>query len=235
MRTYAIGDIHGCLHTLKDLLHKLRLGPDDRVIFLGDYIDRGPFSKQVIDFLKTIVDSKQYIALMGNHERMCVDSYDGSGYWGQVWMQNGGIETIDSYDERTEAQKRRPAFEDYEAEEVWRANLPKVSKEHLNWMRQLPVKYETEKFFFCHAGVDPEVELDDQTPDDLLWIRGEFLKSKKNFGKIVVFGHTPLEDVTIKDNYIGVDTGCTYGHKLSAICLETMTVYHATHNDKDEL
>ena len=94
MKTYAIGDIHGCLHTLLALINKLPLERQDKLIFLGDYIDRGDHSKQVVDYVKSMTESGQAIALMGNHERMCIDANGGSGYWQQIWTKNGGYDAI---------------------------------------------------------------------------------------------------------------------------------------------
>lgn len=233
MRRYVIGDIHGCYFTLLDLINKLSIEKGDKLIFLGDYIDRGPHSKRVIDYIMSI-EGPDVITLMGNHERMCVDANRGSGYWGQTWMNNGGGITVDSYDERTEEEKVRPSLLYPELQDEWRAKLPRVSEEHIQWMESLPVFYEDDDFFYCHAGIDPDYSFDDQIEDDLLWIRNRFLKSENVWPKKIVFGHTPMQKVQIKENKIGVDTGACYGNMLSAICLDTMTVYSVPHNDKDE-
>lgn len=239
MASFAIGDIHGCFYTLLDLMNKLRLESGDKVIFLGDYIDRGPHSRLVLDYLIDIVDQKNIIALMGNHERMCVDSYNGSAHWGQVWMQNGGGATVDSYDERPEEERtsRPPANlgdeESMEARARWYESLPQVSKEHIAWMADLPTAYETDDFFFVHAGIDPEEPLEEQTEQDLLWIRNQFVTYAFPLPKRVVFGHTPFEKAQILSNKIGIDTGCVYGGKLTAINLDSMTLIQAEKNDKD--
>lgn len=235
MRHYAVGDIHGCYHTLLDLMNKLPLESQDKLIFLGDYIDRGPHSKQVVDYVRGITGpDTNNIALLGNHEKMCIDSYRGSGYWGSTWMDNGGRETIDSYDTRTDEQKRKPSMAlDMEAYHEWKEHLPRVSQEHIEWMASLPLFYETDEYYFVHAGIDPEEELEYQCEQDLLWIRGEFINYAMRLPKRVVFGHTPFEKAQVLSNKIGIDTGCVYGNKLTAICIETGTLFQAEHNDKD--
>jgi len=237
MKNYVIGDIHGNYFSLINLLNKLPMQNYDKLIFIGDYIDRGPHSKRVVEFVKELQESGQAVALMGNHEKMCLDSYRGSGYWGQVWMRNGGGKTIDSYDTRTKEEKKQPSFadEDYEEKyDIWMSRLPEVSKEHLDWMESLKLSYEVDGYFICHAGIDPEVELEYQSEDDLLWIRNEFITYALPLPKKVVFGHTPFEKPQILSNKIGIDTGCVYGNKLSAYCLETAEVFSVEQDDRDE-
>ena len=237
MRTYVIGDIHGCYHALLALMNKLPIESDDKIIFLGDYIDRGLHSKQVIDYVKELTDAGKAIALMGNHEKMCIDTYRGSGHWGQTWRNNGADKTIDSYDTRTDDEKIRPPFlgddESQELRAQWHENLPRVSAEHVDWMQDLPLYYEDENFLYVHAGINPETEFEYQCADDLLWIRGEFINYPHNFKKRVVFGHTPFEKPQLLSNKIGLDTGCVYGNFLSAMCMESGMVYKAEHDDRD--
>jgi len=233
-RVFAVGDIHGCFYTLLDLMNKLPLESGDKLIFIGDYIDRGPHSKQVVDYVKSLTDAGQAIALMGNHEKMCIDTYTGSGYWGQSWMNNGGGLTIDSYDTRSEAERVSPPMFDADARDEWHKNLPRVSKEHVEWMESLPLYHIDGDYMFVHAGIDPEVELEYQIDDDLLWIRGKFINYGMQLPKRIVFGHTPFEKVQFLSNKIGIDTGCCYGNKLTAICIDSGTIYTADHNDKDD-
>lgn len=236
MSHFVVGDVHGCFHTLVKLINQLPMESGDKLIFVGDYIDRGPHSKQVVDFVKELTESGQAIALMGNHEKMCVDSYNGSGYSTQTWVCNGGEATIESYDERTDEEKKRPSkVLDEEAYHAWRSNLPRVSKEHVEWMANLPLSYEIDDFFICHAGIDPEVPLDRQFEDDLLWIRGEFINYNKCLQKRVVFGHTPFKKPQILSNKIGIDTGCVFGHSLTAVCLESLEIYQEAQDDRDEI
>lgn len=233
MRIYAVGDCHGCFYTLLDLMNKLPLESGDKLIFVGDYIDRGPHSKQVVEYVKSLTDAGQAIALMGNHEKMCIDTYTGSGYWGQTWMQNGGDTTIDSYDTRSEDERKHPKIFDEEARNEWLANLPRVSKEHVEWMQSLPLYHIDGDYMFVHAGIDPEVEIEYQTEDDMLWIRGKFINYEMALPKRIVFGHTPFETAQVLSNKIGIDTACVYGNRLTAICIDSGTLYSADHNDKD--
>ncbi len=233
MRTYAIGDTHGCYYTLLALLNKLPLERQDKLIFLGDYIDRGNYSNQVVEYVKSMTDSGQAIALMGNHERMCIDANGGSGYWQQVWTQNGGYNTLDSYDTRTEEEKIIPPAFDTEKREVWNSKLPRISEDHIKWMMDLPLMHEDDKFYYVHAGFNPLYTIEQQTSDDMLWIRNKVAKFERNWGKIVVFGHDPFEKPLIMASYIGLDTGCVYGNYLSAMCMETRTLFKAEHDDRD--
>jgi len=229
MKTYAIGDIHGCYHTLLRLINKLPFEQGDKFVFLGDYIDRGLYSKQVVQYVKELTESGQAIALKGNHEDMCTKKRDA-----QIWISNGGDTTLNSYDTRTPEEKVRPDFRDEEASALWRKNLPKVPKEDKEWMEKLPLFYEDDKYFYVHAGVYPELELENQIEDDMLWIRNRFLNSKVFFGKIVVFGHTPMNKVLIQKNKIGIDTGCVYGLELTCYCPETNTYYSEKLNERDQ-
>ena len=233
MRTFAIGDIHGCYYTLLELMNKLPLESGDKIIFLGDYIDRGLHSKQVVQYVKEMADAGQAIALLGNHEKMCIDTYNGSGHWGQTWRNNGAEQTVDSYDARSPEDKIMPPMFDTERRDEWNANLPKVSNEHITWMESLPLTHEDEKYIYVHAGINPDYPMNEQVEDDLLWIRNKFLNCPTQYPKIVVFGHTALEKPIIKHNFIGLDTGCVYGNFLSAMCMESGTLFKAEHDDRD--
>lgn len=235
MSNFVVGDVHGCFHTLVKLINQLPMESGDKLIFVGDYIDRGPHSKQVVDFVKELTESGQAIALMGNHEKMCVDANLGSGHWGQTWMMNGGGATIESYDTRSEDERAIPPTFDTEARAKWHENLPRVSKEHVEWMASLPITHEVGDFFICHAGINPEFSLEEQREDDLLWIRNEFITYAMPLSKRVVFGHTPFKKPQILSNKIGIDTGCVFGHNLTAVCLESLEIYQEAQDDRDEM
>jgi serine/threonine protein phosphatase 1 len=208
-RTYSIGDIHGCLRQLQDLVDccKQDTGAQElKLIFLGDYIDRGPDSRGVIDFLIDLqtYSPDQIICLMGNHEVMLLDAINNEG-GESLWLQNGGIETLRSF--RTSKA----------------ANIP---DEYQAWLRSLPKFYDDGKRFFVHAGVHPDRPLDRQNEHDFLWIREPFLSTEKNYGRLVVHGHTPtptgLPDQ--RPNRLNIDTGAVYGRSLTAAVFTDQSV-----------
>lgn len=203
MNTWVIGDIHGCYHTLRDLMDKIPTATN--LVFVGDLIDRGPWSKDVVTYVKGLVDSEEAICLKGNHELMaCTDI--------PLWMYNGGKACIDSY----------------KGEEP-------LLQEHIEWFKTLPLYHETEDVFIVHAGVDPEYDLDDQYGNEMLWIRAKWLNSQRNYGKRIIFGHTPMKEVMFSSwGHVGIDTGCIYGYKLTAYCVETGEILSAPQNEKDK-
>ena len=204
---FAIGDIHGNLSHLQRLIEEIKpaLNPQrDTLVFLGDYIDRGPDSKEVVDFvLKVRKEFPHVVCLKGNHEAMFLDWFlDGKNY--DLYLYNGGGATIRSYSQ--------------EGEFI----LPQA---HLEFFTSLLLYYETEQYIFVHAGLRGDIPLEEQDPNDLIWIRDEFILSPHDFGKIVVFGHTPLQGVFIAPNKIGIDTGAVYGGKLTCLELPTQKRY----------
>ncbi len=217
MITWVIGDIHGCLNQLNIMLDKLNEAGWDRLIFLGDYIDRGPDSKGVIDTIMSLQKDfglDKIIALKGNHEDMCLHNYAYKNnldrQLGGAWSCNGAKQTIDSFN----------AFGGYEP----------IPDEYLEWMNNLPLMCEDENAYYVHAGFLPEVEPAYQLEEDMLWIRHEFLNSDYDWGKPVIFGHTPVKLVQDLGNKIAIDTGCVYGEYLSAYCVEAKKVLKVTNN-----
>jgi serine/threonine protein phosphatase 1 len=196
--TYVIGDIHGCLRPLQRLLKKIAPQPGDEVIFIGDYIDRGPESREVVEMLLGLPYPSVF--LLGNHEKMLLDYLTGDD--GGIYLPNGGLATLKSYGG------------DF-------ANIPPA---HLSFFHGLRPKYETPGFLFVHAGIRPMVPLDNQTVDDLVWIRQEFFQFVGRYPKPVVFGHTPLRQVLLTPDRIGIDTGCVYGGKLTCVKLPSREV-----------
>lgn len=206
MRTIVIGDIHGCYEELKQLIVDLKDNREynkdtDRLIFLGDYIDRGKDSRKVIEYIKELQEeNNNVIALMGNHEKMCIDfmarSYDG-------WLYNGYIPTIDSYGSYKELEK------------------------DIGWMRSLPLYYEDENFIYVHAGINPNKPLEQNSEFELLWQREDFIYNRTKINKTVIFGHTPSQLMTDSDKpyktsagHIGIDTGCVFGGYLTALIIK---------------
>ncbi len=202
-RLYAIGDIHGRLDKLKALM--ARIDPDprkDTLVFLGDYIDRGPDSRGVVDFVLNLQSGYRNVAcLIGNHERMFLD-YIRDGGNRDFYFLNGGRMTLTSYGLSGNEDAREGDF----------------PSAHIHFLKSLLPYYETEDYIFVHAGLRPGVPLKKQDPDDLLWIRGEFIFAPGRFGKTVVFGHTLFHQPFINDGKIGIDTGAVFGGTLT--CLE---------------
>jgi serine/threonine protein phosphatase 1 len=200
MRTLAIGDIHGAHTALTTLLKSVEPRPDDQLIFLGDYIDRGPASRQVIDTMLELKKSFSPVFLRGNHEAMMLEARRDS-LKGNLWRSNGGLETLESYS--AGFQKR------------WASAIP---KEHWNFIEHTKRFFETDTHVFVHASLDPELDMDDQ-PDWLLY--WEFLDRLKphQSGKRIICGHTPQRSGKIKNVGFAVciDTAAATGGWLTAL------------------
>jgi serine/threonine protein phosphatase 1 len=219
IRLYAIGDVHGRLDLLERMHGVIReeiereKPADWRVIHLGDYVDRGLQSRQVLDFLDAArsADSRM-IMLAGNHDRGFVD-FLAEPSSDSLFMQNGGIQTAASYG---------VPF-DYQAADLdrFQAALAKsVPAEHLSFIQSCDFSASFADFFFCHAGIRPGVPLEKQDPDDLTWIRGEFLRFTGLHPKIVVHGHTITSEPEVLANRVNVDTGACYSGTLTAFAVD---------------
>lgn len=210
-KIFAIGDIHGCLNKLQRLINKLPVNNEiDILVFIGDYIDRGGFSKEVIDYVIELHDKfKNIIFLSGNHEQMFINYLAGTEE--EMYLHNGGRATLISYG-------ISPASSPAERKAAIPAN-------HLNFFRSLLPYYETDAYIFVHAGLMPGLSLQQQTIHDLLWIRQEFISSDYDFGKRIIFGHTPLKSPLIESNKIGIDTGAFSGGKLTCVELPEVKIH----------
>ena len=204
-RTFVVGDLHGCVDELNCLLDALAPTADDTICFLGDYIDRGPSSKDVIDrLIRLRLEGPGCTFLKGNHEDMFLDFMGERGAYGEAFLFNGGEATLLSY-----------GLEGRDCKSV-AANIP---PEHLDFLRSLAMRFVQGTFLCVHAGVEPTRALDDQRDEDVLWIRDAFIANPHPFGYTVLFGHTPQREVLLDPPYkIGLDTGLVYWNKLS--CLE---------------
>ena len=209
-RLFAIGDIHGCIDELSVLLGAIDPQPGDKLVFLGDYVDRGPSPKAVIDRLIELRDggSCQTVFLRGNHEDMFLSFLGEHGSHGEAFLFNGGRATLASYG----LQPGSP-----------RARVPEVIPEsHLAFLRALELSHVDGPYVFVHAGISPLHPLEEQHEEDLLWIREEFIRNRHRLKKTVIFGHTPQREVLWHLPYkIGLDTGCVYGNKLSCLDLSS--------------
>ena len=196
--TYVIGDIHGCLEPLRRLLEKVAPRPGDEVVFIGDYIDRGPQSREVVEHLVNL--PYRCVFLLGNHEKMLLEFLNGEDEG--LYLANGGQATLESYGGDA-------------------SNIPAA---HLGFFRRLRPMYETAGHLIVHAGIRPMVPLDEQSVEDLVWIRQEFFEFIGRYATPVVFGHTPLRQVLLRPDRIGIDTGCVYGGKLTCLKLPSREV-----------
>ena len=204
-RAFVIGDVHGCVDEVDRLLDAAQPGRDDTLCFLGDYVDRGPSPRRVIERLVRLSnEGPSCIFLKGNHEDMFLAFLGYPGRYGDAFCWNGGDATLASYSlhglEGTPAAARLPA-------------------EHRAFLLSLRSHAVLDRFFCVHAGVRPSRPLDAQSEEDLLWIRDEFIGAPHPFPYTVLFGHTPQRDVYLDLPYkVGLDTGLVYGNRLS--CLE---------------
>jgi serine/threonine protein phosphatase 1 len=198
---YAIGDIHGSLDKLRRLIARCEQHAEGRpmtFVLLGDYIDRGPQSAGVVGFLIALQArlGERVIALKGNHEAMALGVIDGTGS-ARAWFAQGGAATIESYGV---------------------ARLNELPRDHVDWMQALRLSYDDGRRFFVHAGVDPEKPLAAQDAFDMLWIREPFLSCERDYGRLVVHGHTPRTSGVpdLRSNRLNLDTAAVFGGPLTA-------------------
>lgn len=200
MKKFVIGDVHGNYEELMDLLDKINPNlRQDQLIYLGDYIDRGPQSYKVIRFLIDLQNNygkEHAVLLRGNHEDMAIEN-----------IEHGRIDCFNGYDITfIDFIKNNDSIENY-----------------YEFFKGLPLYYEDESFVYVHGGIRPGIAMERQEKNDLLWIRVEFFKSSLTFIKPVIFGHTPTNNIIgtyspfIKKDRIGIDTGIVYGGRLTAL------------------
>ena len=239
MRSYAIGDIHGHLDLLQDLHARIAQdqGADNApIIHVGDLVDRGPDSKGVIEYLRAgIAAGKNWIVLKGNHDRMFTGfladiKHHDEGLRSDLsylHFKIGGGATLASYGVKNAADRR---IKPVHAEAV-----AAVPQNHRDFLEALPTSYRHGDAMFVHAGVRPEAPLDQQTETDLLWIRGSFLEDPRDYGPLIVHGHTAIDKPRHYGNRINIDSGAAYGGPLSAVVIEGREVFHLTQNGRVRL
>jgi len=203
----AVGDIHGCAKTLEALLKTISDFKDRQFVFIGDYIDRGPDSKGVVDQLLEFSKTQDCIMLRGNHEQMMLDAHETGDM--RLWISNGGQATLKSYN---------APFN--------KLDLPGP---HFHFYRNTHLFYNTDQYFFAHAGAPPDLTIKQavnspETYESFLWSRSHLDARNLAWEKKVVFGHTPRPEPIVKGPMIGIDTGCVYSQmgnysKLTAIKL----------------
>ena len=192
--TFAIGDIHGCFAQLEEMLGQIEAqAPSGHVVFIGDYIDRGPESKKVVDLVMAGPRRPgwRWTMLKGNHEDMLVRAYRHRGDDGSLWIDNGGRETLESFG-------------------------GSVPEEVIRWCAELPVIHVDEHRIFVHAGVDEALPLERQHERELIWKRYSSNYSSDFWGRHLCHGHTPFpgNPATI-GNRTNIDSGCVFGDSLS--------------------
>ncbi|GEO15767.1 metallophosphoesterase [Microvirga aerophila] len=189
-------------------------------VFVGDYIDRGPSSRGVLDRLVSFAFPTPIIPLLGNHETLLLNFLEDASVL-QRWRSLGGLETLFSYGVDV-----REAMTGRGFEAAQYGLLRSFPDEHRRLLLHLPRSVECGDYFFCHAGIRPGVPLTEQDPDDLVWIRDEFLTSDVDHGKLIVHGHTPVPEPDFRRNRINLDTGAFATGRLTCLRLlgETQTI-----------
>ena len=223
MRIYAIGDVHGCLAELREMMALIsqdlirRPVRKYRIIFTGDYMDRGPRSKGVVSFLISLcARNKKVICLRGNHDDFLINFMADPIKHGPIFFRNGAVETLRSFGVRVDENDRS----DEHLEEIRRYCRLIVNPTHLNFLSRLSYSKSYGDYFFCHAGIRPGVSIRKQSKRDLMWIREEFLSHSGLFEKVIVHGHTPQTRVDIQPNRVNIDTKCYATGTLTCLVLQ---------------
>lgn len=221
---YAVGDIHGRVDLLQQITETIfeDLARHDasrqaELIFVGDYVDRGPDSAAVIDHLIALKNDARIKVhtLKGNHEEAVLSFLDDAAT-GPIWAEFGGVETLASYN--VAVPEVRSDIEGWET--ARRAFIEAIPQAHVDFLRALDLYRVVGDYVFVHAGLKPGVPLVNQSEQDLLWIRGEFLEATRPFEKVVVYGHTPRREALLEPGRIGIDTGAYITGVLTALKLE---------------
>nr|WP_289037086.1 metallophosphoesterase family protein [uncultured Allobacillus sp.] len=220
-RNLMISDIHGHLNAFEQLLEKVNFQPaSDQLILLGDYIDRGPSSKETIEFVMDL-QANGAIALRGNHDDWFLQWLQDPSQVSPNFLLNGGMETIQSYLDELGDDYSLPA------QEEWASYIRENYPAHVEFLNELPLYYEHEEFICVHAGIDPlQVNWKNTSKENFLWIRKEFHQGEIDSDKPIIFGHTPTKGlqahahVYFDNNKIGIDGGYTFGYQLNCLIYE---------------
>jgi serine/threonine protein phosphatase 1 len=220
-RIYAVGDIHGRADLLSEIIARI----DDDIrrrpiahaieIYLGDYVDRGPQSKTVIDLLTVRLVANGAVCLRGNHEAV-MEGFLQDPTILEYWLPLGGMQTLASYG--IELHENETAFS------LHRRFLDAFPRAHELFMQCLRNQFSCGDFLFVHAGIRPGVPLDDQDPNDLIWIRDEFLDDTRSHKRFIVHGHTPVPHPEIRSNRINIDTAAWRTGALTCVAIEGSTI-----------
>ena len=219
-RLYAVGDVHGRLDLLDQLLNLIERDNEARgpaqvtLILLGDLIDRGPDSKGVVARVRAGVAWARVVALMGNHESIMLDALDGKRDVLGSWLRFGGRQTLASWG------VEQTVLDNGTLDEILGAARKAVAGDERAWIGRMRRTLRIGDYLFVHAGIRPDIPFDKQLDEDCLWIREEFLKSRKNHGAMIVHGHSISAAVEERANRIGLDTGAYASGRLTALGLE---------------
>ena len=233
MHIYAVGDIHGHLELLKSAHHRINadmaLHGHGKIVHLGDLVDRGPDSKGVVDFLMRGVEAgRDWVVLKGNHDRLFTQFLNDPKWQDpglrpeHSWLHPrlGGGATLASYGVRSATD--RPIAP------VHRDALAAVPVAHHKFLESRPTHFAFDEAIFVHAGIRPGIALANQTEDDLVWIRRDFLDDTHDHGGLVVHGHTAIDKATHYGNRLNLDSSAAYGGPLSAAVIEGRRAYLLT-------
>lgn len=236
---YAIGDIHGYASRMDDALARIEAdgGGTAPVVFVGDYVDRGPDSRGVIDRLVAGIEAgRDWTCLKGNHDRFFErflakpePQFDPHLLVGYHWLHDalGGRDTVESYGVTVPERIRQYDL----ATQVHDA----VPEAHKQFLTSLKLSHRVGDLFFAHAGIRPGVPLDAQQENDLLWIRQEFLQDYTDHGVLVVHGHTPVKFPELYNNRLGIDTGAGYGRDLIPVVIDDDGIFALTSRGRERL
>lgn len=216
-RTLMISDIHGCMKQFDALLHEVEYdSSEDQLVLLGDYVDRGPHSKEVVDRVMDLVENHQAVALRGNHDQRLVDLIQmNNAEIQKKFLEHGGRETLESY---TNEEFQQDSFE------LAVKQIQSQYGRHIEFLKSLPLYYEDQAHIYVHAGINPSyANWKEQSDHDFMYIKGEFHRAKLSTEKVIVFGHTRAielhhtADIWFREGKIGIDGGCAYGLQLNCL------------------
>ncbi len=217
---FAVGDIHGCFDRLRNLMPRLDEVADgtETIVFIGDYVDRGPKSRQVLEWLYEMAHAYpgKVICLMGNHERMMLDFIDDPAGRGALWLGNGGLDTLASFG----VMLRQRDGDSDAAVEVANALEAAMPEGLQDWLRALPLRWSSGNVHCVHAALSPARDIDDQRDDVLLWGHPNFMATPRSDGQFVIHGHTIVDQANVTAGRIAIDTGAYKTGRLTAVRVE---------------
>jgi len=220
---YAVGDIHGRLDLFERLMDRIGRDVEDqghdssRIVFLGDYIDRGDAPAAVLNHVRELCDSRpgKTICLCGNHEQMMLDFLDDPATWGELWMQNGGMRTLESFG--IGGLSKSSSLDDLiDASSALERAMPDGMQ---TWLKNLPLFWQSGNVVCVHAGMDPDTPPGEQIRDTMLWGHGNFARRQRRDGIWVVHGHTIVREPVADGGRVSVDTGAFHFGRLIAAAI----------------